>query len=236
MTERLETVAWKAGGCALVIGTALALGLMAGACKRSSSADVAGGALSPIETARLVHQYRVSGQLKRLEPYLLPEQRPHLIELFQSVDQLVSAKQVLKAAVERHLGSATAEVFVKVGMANILGVFSKDVEILDEQITGDKAVVTIQVAGRVPLERVHFVRHEGRWVVQEDPPILGVAQELRNLADVYVAVARMMDERPMTALQLRQELEMRRAPIERRMAELYRQTQASSPSAPATRP
>lgn len=219
-----------------LIGVALAIALVGGGCKRPVSSEVAEDPRSPAETARAVHQYRVSGQLKRMEPYLLPEQRPHVIELLQAVDQLIAAQQVLRVAVGKHMGPATAEVFDEVETANMLGLFSKDVSILEERITGATAVVTIQVAGRVPLEQVRFIRHDERWVLVEDAPIVGLAREIRNLADVHIAVARRLEDRPMTVAQLQQELAMRRAPIQRRLAELYQRAQAPPPFPPAARP
>ena len=159
--------------------------------------------ISPTQTVRRVHQLRIAGQVAQLEKHLLPSQRPYIVELIQSIDQLLSANRVLQASIAKHLGSATAIAFDRSEAANAIGVFSKDLEVLNERIEGDRAVVTIQVGGRVPLEEVQLVREQGRWLIQTDPPIPEVAKELRKLADVLVQAARRLEVRRITAAELK---------------------------------
>ena len=136
------------------------------------------------------------------------------------MDRLLWANDVLQAAVTRHFGPATARIFDRSQAANAIGVFSGDVELLSERITDDVAVVTIQVAGRVPLEEVTLERHEGRWVIQTDPPIAGVGEALRDLAQVLVDTARMLDDRSMSAVDLQRELAAREASVGRQIKAL----------------
>jgi hypothetical protein len=175
---------------------------------------------SPAETVRQVHKLRAAGQLELLEAYLLPDQRPHIVGLIHAMDQLLSANQVLQASVTRHLGPATAAAFDRSDAANAIGVFSREVQILNERVEGDKAFVTIQVAGRVPLEEVELVRRPGRWKVRTDPPIPEVSEELRKLAEVLVQAARRLEAKGLTAAELKRELDSQQAPIGRRLAEL----------------
>lgn len=215
---------------------------MAVSCKRSSSQESAAseagiksdsaalapmGSLTPIETVRRVQEYRASGQLSLLEPYLLAEQRAPIIELLQSMDQLIAAGAALQAAVEKHIGTASAEAFDRSGAADILGAFSKHVEILREEVNGETAKVTIQVAQRVPLESISLVRRDGHWVIREEQPIPGVAEALRGLARIDAALARELAKKKMTAAELHQELKLRRAPIQRRLAGIYQQSQTT---------
>jgi len=177
-------------------------------------------ALLPAEVVEQVHEHRISNRLGLIEPHLLPDQRAYVIELIQSIDQLLRANDVLKEAVTEHFGPASAEGFDRSQIVNAIGVFSHDVEVLDEVVEGDRASVTIQVAGRVPLEQVRFVRRDGRWMIQTDPPIPGVADEVRRLAKALVDTAGMLDKRTMTAVELKKELDLREAAIGRRLAEL----------------
>ncbi len=173
-----------------------------------------------------MHDQRVSGRLGPLAEFLLPEQQPQVIDLIRAVDRLTRANEVLQAAVLRHIGAGSASVFDRSQVANMIGVFSRDVAILDERMEGDGAVVTIQVADRVPLEEVHLVRRGGPlsphcgWLLRTDPPIDGLAKELRNLAEVLIETARRLAKEPMTAAQLRGELELRQAAIWRRLTAL----------------
>lgn len=176
--------------------------------------------LSPMETVRRVREHRLSGRLQLLETYLISEQRTPVVELIQSVDRLRWANGVLQAAVTNHLGPATARAFDRSEAANAIGVFSRDVDLLDERVVADRAVVTIQVAGRVPLEEANLVRREGRWLIQTDPPIPGVAEALNKLAQVLVDTARLLDEGHMSAEELQRELLLREASIGRRLETL----------------
>ncbi len=188
--------------------------------KDASTAKLNRSDLSATQTVKQVHEYRLSGRLSLLESHLLAEQRPFVIELIQAVDRLVGANEVLKEAVGRHLGPASAGGFDRSQLANAIGVLSRDVEVLDERIEGDTAKVTIQVAGRVPLDEVRLVRQDERWVIKTDPPIPGVAEEVRRLADALIDTARMLDKQPMTAMELKKELDLREASIGRRLTEL----------------
>lgn len=150
----------------------------------------------------------------------MPDQRFAVVELVQAVDRLAWANEALQAAVTEHIGRASASTFDRSQVANIIGVFSKDVEVIAERVEGDKAVVTIQVGRKVPLDEVDLTRHEGRWLIQTDTPIPGVAAELRKLADVFIDATRRLEKERLTAAQLTQELEAREAAIGRRLATL----------------
>lgn len=180
--------------------------------------------LSPIDTVRRVREYRLAGRLGLIAEYLVPDQRQHVVELIHAVDRLLWANQVLQAAVTSHFGPASAHGFDRSQAGNAIGVFSQDVDILDERIDGETAGVGIQVAGRVPLDEVKLVRREGRWLIQTDPPIPGVADELRRLANMLADTARMLDRRAMTPIELKKELDLREASIGRRITALIRKT------------
>ena len=94
--------------------------------------------------------------------------------------------------------------------------FSRDVDLLDERVEGDRAVVTIQVAGRVPLEEVYLVRRDGRWLIQTDPPIPGLPETLDALAQALIDTAHLLDGGKMSAEELQRELSLREASIGRR--------------------
>ncbi len=175
---------------------------------------------SPIDVVRRVHEYRLAGRVGLIAQHLVPDQRPYVIELVQGVDRLLWGNQVLQAAVANHFGPASARGFDRSQAGNAIGVFSQDVDILDERIDGETAMVGIQVAGRVPLDEVKLLRREGRWLIQTDPPIPGVADELRRLAEVLVDTAHMLDKRAMTPIEFKKELDLREASIGRRIAAL----------------
>jgi len=176
--------------------------------------------MSPADTVDHVFRLRNEGRLAELEAYLGVDQRRDVVELIQSVDQLLLANRVLQERIEVHLGMATAAAFDRSEAANAIGVFSRDVEVISARVDGDRAAVFIQVAGRVPLEEIQLDRVDGAWRLTTDPPIAGVAQEIRNLADVLLRCGRRAEHPSMTAKKLRAELRSMEAPIGQRLVKL----------------
>ncbi|MFH0982956.1 MAG: hypothetical protein V2A79_15660 [Planctomycetota bacterium] len=172
-----------------------------------------------------MHQYRRAGQVTALASYLAPEQRDAVVEHILCVDELTAAGESLKARIYRIVGPGSADAFDRTGVANALGPFSRDVECVSEMIEGDTAVVSILVGGRLPLENVHLVRADDRWLIQTDPPIPGVATELRKLARVLYRVADEVERRQLTADQIEKELTLRQRPVLERLDQLVRATQ-----------
>ncbi|MBI4716571.1 MAG: hypothetical protein HY763_02105 [Planctomycetes bacterium] len=176
--------------------------------------------LSPLQTVRRVNELRRAGKLAKLESYVAADDRPAVLELLHAVDRLHAASAGLAAAARERFGAAGAVVFDRSAAVNAIGVFSRDVVAIEERVEGGAATVAIQVAGRVPLGSVRLLRERGGWVIKPDPPIAGMAGELRLLADTLADVARMIREQPLTLDQARRELEAREAAIGRRIAAL----------------
>jgi len=204
----------------------------ASGCERSPSTDSTPAAaqvstfapgletLSPSDVVRHVNEYRRTGRRGLIADCIVPEQRTAVLELVQAIDQLLAANEGLRQAVCTQLGSAQASSFDLSGMANYTGVLSRDVRVIDEQITGEQAEVTIQVAKRVPLDTVQLVRRDGCWLIRTQNPVPGVAAEVCKLAQVLREGARALKDKQWTAAQLRSELSARQAPITRRIATL----------------
>jgi hypothetical protein len=180
--------------------------------------------LSPLETVKRVHRLRLAGDFAALERHLVPEQRSQNIELIQSVDQLIVAGEILEEAVRERFGNVMAEGFADAGVANIIGVFSSDVEVVAEEMEEGRAVVNVQVAGRLPLEQIELVPSPGGWQIRTDPPVEGVAAELRRLADAMNDAARRIRANEMTPEEFQRTLSLRWSQVQRRITAL---TQAS---------
>jgi hypothetical protein len=179
--------------------------------------------LSPIQTVLRINEYRRAGRIALIEPFLLPEQSMAVLRLIRAVERLERANEVLQAEVRRRFGRASAGQFDYDQIANIIGVFSKDLTAIDEHIDGDTASVAVQVAGRLPLEEVELVRRGGRWLVRTDPPIGGLDSELGKLAEVWIDISRWLKTHQLTSEELRRELNAREAPIARRLKVLTQQ-------------
>ena len=227
----------------LLAGAAIALAVIYWVgCRRSPPAPAEGAAdggkrsapiipdpyLGPLDTVRLVHQYRQEGQLAAVEPYLVPEQRPAVIEHVLSIGELAAAGESLKARVSRFIGTGSADALDRTAGVNALGPFSRDVECLSQAVEGDTAVVKISVGGRLPLEEVHLIRGDDRWLIQTDPPIPGLSDELRKLARVLNQVADQVERGQLSSDQIQNELAIRERPIMKRIGDLLGATEAAS--------
>ena len=177
--------------------------------------------LTPSQTIRRINELRVAGRLSALDPFLPPDDVRHVIGLLQSVDRLVASNHALQAAITDALGAASARPFDRSRVANIVGVFSMDVVVLDERVDRDRAAVTIEVGGRLPLEEVELNRRGGRWILELDPPRPEITTELHRLADALEGVAVDIRKGRLTdAAQIRADLERRQKPIGRRFDKL----------------
>ena len=217
----------------LLLTMTLSVLAFAASCKKSSSStDEAAPAkptLSPLETVKRAHALRNAGDLSRLEPFLLPEHREQVIKLLAAVDEILATNRALQLAVSRKMGPSAASLFERQEMANILGVFSQELTVLEERQTEGTAVVMIQVTEQPAPEEVSLVLHESRWVIKTDPPIVGMAEEFQNLAEVNRGLAREVEEEGMTLDTLKEQLRQRRIPILRRLADMFRQTHLPPP-------
>jgi len=137
---------------------------------------------TPMDTARLLRRLRTTGRLAQLRPYLTPEHCEAILDLILAVDQLTIAAAELQSAVGDTIGEATADLYDFTSVANSLELFSRDVELVDEQVRGEEASVVIQVASRVPLNTVRFNRINGRWILQTDAPRAGLPEGVLELA------------------------------------------------------
>jgi hypothetical protein len=213
MTGRLAA-SWVA---VLAVGTI-------GACDRSGAARSDGSDAAPITSpsqtilrARELRQRNAYGELGR---YLIPEQRSAVVRHLQAVDRLVVAHESLNQLIAQRIGIGSATLIDPTALGNIAGVFSADVEIVEETVQGDRAVVTISVAGRLPLENVSLTRVDGQWLLATDPPVPDLSVQIHKLADAADRVAQVLRSRPMTAQEVRHELDLRQAPVLKRIREL----------------
>jgi len=134
-----------------------------------------------------------------------------------AMDKLLSADRQLRLAVEQRLGVADADRWSLARLARGIHIFSDDVRLLREDKQGDRAVVTFQIADRVPLERARFEKHEDRWLLQVDRPIPGLADVLSDLADAVVRLADRVRDVPMSLEQIDAEWRSRVRPYEQRL-------------------
>jgi hypothetical protein len=182
-----------------------------------------GRVISPSQTVHEARRLRNRSAFDDLEEYLLPDQRTAVIANLLAVDRLVVAYRSLNRLIEDRIGPGSATWINADAIANIAGVFSADVEIIDETIDDDYALVAFSVAGRVPLEEITLVRRDNRWRLRGEAPAPELSLQLRKLAAAADRVRLLLNTRDMTADELRSELALRQDPILKRIQELSEQ-------------
>lgn len=174
----------------------------------------------PADIVRRVHQLRLARKWFELEPYIDPEQREPLRHLVTATDALLDANLRLKKAIIKVHGFAPAIPFDRAEAANALGLFSHDVQVLGAQTDGNRAVVTIQVADRVPVERVMLTRTNDRWLIRTDPPIEELPRQIDKLAGIMNRAAMQMESERLSIEELKATLDAEQEPVLRRIARL----------------
>ncbi len=174
----------------------------------------------PIDVVRRAHELRLDRRWLDLEELIVPEQRPLVSELVRATDALLEANDHLRGVIEKEHGFAACLSFDRSAAGNAIGVFSVDVRALAQRVDGNHAVVTIQVADRVPVEQVELLRRGGRWLIQTDPPIEGVAKQIKRLAYVLHATAARVARMHLSVSEIERELDAQQAPALRSLARL----------------
>ena len=184
-----------------------------------------GDPLTPADTVRRVNQLRRAGRFQEMTNYVSQEHQTAVSELIHAVDQLILDNRVLQHCIRASGATASAALFDRSNVANIIGVFSNDITVIKEDVTGATAVVNIQVADRLPLDRVDLELQQDRWVIRPDPPIPGLAAELRNLGQALRRVAEAVETRNLAVDQIDREMEFWQRPVLTRIRKLIDQAE-----------
>jgi len=161
------------------------LAIVAG-CRRQVPDSAAAQGASPADAAdtlRSIRQWYQAGQYRLIEPYVVAERRTQLVDTLMAVDQVLSASRRLQKLVSDQLGVDIAQAWDLSHLQYSIGPFSRDVKVIRSQQQGGRATVVIQVAQRIPLLDVQFVRDQaGLWQYAPDDPVTGLPDGLRQLA------------------------------------------------------
>ena len=196
----------------------------------------ADGPASPADTVRLVNTLRRAGRLQEMARFVAQDRREAVLELIEAVDRLALDNRSLQRRFQDAGQGAVGTLFDRSEVANIIGVFSTDVEVIKEELAGGSAVVTIQVGRRVPLEEVSLRLQDDRWTVMPDPPIPGLADELRNLGTALRRVGEAVSRKEMTAEEIAREMDFWQRPVMKRIARLVEQAEQNQPHEDSEKP
>ncbi len=97
---------------------------------------------------------------------LAPENRRSTIRFLNSIDQVLDAHDQLQEAARKRFGDRIHHAWNISAMENNLGIFSRDVRMINQSLKGDHAVVTLQAGDNLPLIRSEFDRIDRKWILK----------------------------------------------------------------------
>ena len=113
-----------------------------------------------------------------------------MIGFLKSVDHVLAANERLRVAANRRFGSYLTEVLSILELGNILGPFSNDMRVIDQEIGSEgKMIVILQEGQNVPLYRAEFVQRGDRWLYRPEPVPEGMIDEVEILAQKLETMA-----------------------------------------------
>lgn len=145
-----------------ILLTGLLVALASGSsCERSKAAP--GGELTPRETIEQLWKLRARREYTQMEPYILPPHARTVSDLLAACDSFLLAEQQLREYVRDNIGYGVSQTVDLSAMAYNLEVFSRAVELLDEAIDGERAIVSFTINRQIPTKTAQLVLRGGAW-------------------------------------------------------------------------
>lgn len=172
-------------------------------CSEYGNTQTAANARKPAtihETFDQLRQWHGAGAYSAMRPYIDAAGCEGTIDLLVAVDQLVAANAGFLAAVQRACPGMDVRPYDLAFTQDNLELFSRRVDWVSVKEDGERAVVTAEVAGRLPLCEMRFQRQADRWVYVPGPEdqavIVAIRQMARSLSQIeLVALTRKPTDR-----------------------------------------
>jgi hypothetical protein len=151
-------------GCLLAALTALA----AWGCSRPPPEVPAEPEVGPREVVQRIIELRRQRRYTELEELVVPKHAHEVVKTLMAVDDFLDANDVLCNWLRDNVGIGLSQRIDQSDIGNILGIFSRDVELLDVTVTGGKATVSFMVAGQLPAQKAFVRKSYGQWRYDAD--------------------------------------------------------------------
>jgi hypothetical protein len=162
------------------------------------------------ETFELLRECRHSGSYGGMRPYIHPSGCEGLIDLLVAVDELGQANATALTAISQACPETDASRYDLASiLQNNLELFSHDVKWIDLRESGDAAVATVQIAGRLPLRELRFERNDGTWQYLPGPEDPATVKEVRRRSRRLRQIALSFEGKRMTPRQVDYEFKIR---------------------------
>jgi hypothetical protein len=175
----------------LAIIGCLAIAALTPGCGCGSAADTVrgwfGGAEpppGPKQTVATLWELRDRRSYTQMEPHIVPAQARATTDLLAACDSFLTAESQLRDAVRDRVGMGISQLIDLSDLGYNLDIFSRGVELLDEVIDGDRALVSYTINSGVPARTASFRKSATGWLYdpgERSNPNL--ARAFRQLAD-----------------------------------------------------
>ncbi|MBN1491031.1 MAG: hypothetical protein JXA69_14045 [Phycisphaerae bacterium] len=203
--------------CRLYITIASLLTLVIAGCGRTDSTSRGSAAtqptLTPSQTIQHMHDLRFARQYGGLLHHIDPSQASPVVDFLLAMDALLAANSEVQTALGRYAPDVPAADFDLSALQHNQGLFSPTINVVTESVEHPVASVTIQIAGRVPLETVPMRRIEDRWVYWPEGEVGTVPRHLHNVARAMRKVARAIEHGATSEEQVREQFRLRISPV-----------------------
>lgn len=137
--------------------------LLSGCTLLTGCRDEATQTASPLEVAQQIVDARAKRDLATITAHITTDDREALGDFLLAVDEFNVEAVRLRNAVAKHIGGGLSRGMDLTHLTAELALFSEQVELLDETITGERATVAFVLAGRLPTKRADFVLESAHW-------------------------------------------------------------------------
>ena len=120
-------------------------------------------AVSPRQTILRVMELRRERKYTELRELVVPESGPEVMTTLMAVDEFLDANRRLCTWVRDNVGIGLSQTIDQSYIGDMLGIFARYVELLDESITGGQADISFTVDGRLPARRALLRKVDGVW-------------------------------------------------------------------------
>jgi hypothetical protein len=153
-------------------------------CDRPPPANPPASPGGPRDTIARIIELRDQRRYASLEPLIHPDRAADTTRFVRSLDDFAAANTALCAWLRNHVAPGLAQTVdqayipadLDLFAGPTLGIFSTDVRLLDEAITGDDATVSYMIAGVLPARHATLRRIDDTWrLTPTDTPITELA-------------------------------------------------------------
>jgi hypothetical protein len=134
-------------------------------CSRKADRTEAQRGLSPRQTVLTLIKAHQTGDYRQIAELTIPERADDVCAILAAVNRFLIANRQLCELVAQEVGPGVAQAIDHGHHAYYLDIFSKYVEVLDEDVRGDRATVAFLVDGQLPARRaeLRLVNHAWRY-------------------------------------------------------------------------